>query len=284
MSTNWADFDDDFEGIAIAVTHSRNGWFCELMSASALRHLASAEHELEHLPGPGVAAVGFLDVDDEFLIIVRPGPDGTRLLLSDATAAVDYPIAAEALGQLGLQVPDLDPDELDDVEPWPEGDLSLLADLGLGGPELSVILATHDLYADEQLETIAERLGFAREFVAVMEAHDLSVPPQQPLPQLPMPPRPMLSESAIDAVRRHIVRRGLDTTGYPLSDLVAERFSVGWMVYVPVPEGRIAIDRAIFYVADDGAIEHATSATAPSVYIAGLEERYRQRHPNQPYA
>ena len=39
-------------------------------------------------------------------MIVRPGPSGTRLLLSDATAALDYDIAAEVLDKLDA---DIDP-------------------------------------------------------------------------------------------------------------------------------------------------------------------------------
>ncbi|MFE9575245.1 hypothetical protein ACFYO1_02575 [Nocardia sp. NPDC006044] len=82
---------------------------------------------------------------------------------------------------------------------------------------------------------------------------------------------------AIALVREHIAAERLDTTGYPLDQLVAERFSVGWIVFVPVQRGQIAIDRAIFYVGDDEVIEHATSATAPLEYAAGFEQRYRQR-------
>jgi hypothetical protein len=92
------------------------------------------------------------------------------------------------------------------------------------------------------------------------------------------PVRRMPEREAITLVRRHILRNGFDTTGYPLSQLRAERFSVGWMVYVPVRSGEISIDRAIFYVGDDGALEHSTSAVAPSAYIAGFEERFLRRH------
>ncbi|NEW48368.1 hypothetical protein GV789_28780, partial [Nocardia cyriacigeorgica] len=40
--------------------------------------------------------------------------------------------------------------------------------------------------------------------------------------------------------RDYIVTRGLDTTGYPLSELTAHRINIGWMVYVPVPDGEIS--------------------------------------------
>jgi putative tRNA adenosine deaminase-associated protein len=66
-------------------------------------------------------------------------------------------------------VPDIDPDDLDDVEPWEEGDLSLLADLGLPEPVLAVITAETDLYPDEQLGMIAQRLGFTTELSGVLD-------------------------------------------------------------------------------------------------------------------
>ncbi|MFE3445683.1 hypothetical protein ACFXNW_21840 [Nocardia sp. NPDC059180] len=93
--------------------------------------------------------------------------------------------------------------------------------------------------------------------------------------------RPRLLEmsefDAIERVRAYVDDRGLDTTGYPLSRLTADRIEMGWMVYVPVPRGEIAIGRAIFYVADDGVLEHSSSSIAPSEYAAGFAQRYRQR-------
>lgn len=91
-------------------------------------------------------------------------------------------------------------------------------------------------------------------------------------------PEPMPAAEAISRVRDYIIGRGLDTTGYPLSQLVAHRIVVGWMVYVPVPDGEIAIGRAIFYLADDGVLEPATSSIAPATYIAEFEQRFAERH------
>ncbi|MEU7628515.1 hypothetical protein AB0C34_00825 [Nocardia sp. NPDC049220] len=93
----------------------------------------------------------------------------------------------------------------------------------------------------------------------------------------PIPER-MSAAEAISRVRDYVIGWRLDTTGYPLSQLVAERFSVGWMVFVPVPEGHIAIGRAIFYVGDDGVLEHSSSSIAPEVYLAEFEDRFAERH------
>ncbi|MFI5778620.1 tRNA adenosine deaminase-associated protein [Nocardia sp. NPDC051570] len=169
-STNRATSDDydDVEGFAVAVVHEESKWRCSPLSPAALTSLSAAEDELRALRSTG-AVFGLLDIDDEFFIVLRPAPTGSRLLLSDATAAIDYDIAAEVLEALNVEIPDLDPDELDDVEPWEEGDLGVLADLGLPEPVLSVILAETDLYPDEQLGMIAQRLGFADELSAVLD-------------------------------------------------------------------------------------------------------------------
>ncbi|MEV2218650.1 hypothetical protein AB0E01_02075 [Nocardia vinacea] len=91
-------------------------------------------------------------------------------------------------------------------------------------------------------------------------------------------PEPMHAGEAISRVRDYITGRALDTTGYPLEQLVAERFSVGWMVHVPVPAGMVAKDRAIFYLGDDGLLELSSSSIDPPIYIADFERRYAERH------
>ncbi|MEU7767787.1 hypothetical protein AB0B25_22025 [Nocardia sp. NPDC049190] len=95
---------------------------------------------------------------------------------------------------------------------------------------------------------------------------------------VPPAPEPMHAAEAISRVRDYITGRVLDTTGYPLEQLVAERFSVGWMVYVPVPAGMVATDRAIFYLGDDGLFEQSSTSVDPPVYIADFERRYAERH------
>ncbi|MEV2225176.1 tRNA adenosine deaminase-associated protein [Nocardia vinacea] len=159
---------DDVEGFAVAVVREEGQWRCSPLSQAALTDLSAAETELKALRSSG-AVFGLLDIDDEFFIVLRPAPSGTRMLVSDATAAIDYDIAADVLEALNVEIPDIDPDELDDIEPWEEGDLGVLADLGLPEPVLSVILAETDLYPDEQLGMIAQRLGFANELTAVLD-------------------------------------------------------------------------------------------------------------------
>mgnify|MGYP003822882431 CR=1 FL=1 len=155
-------------GFAVAVVHENAKWRCAPMSSKALTSLAAAETELRELRSAG-AVFGLLDIDDEFFLIVRPAPARTQLLLSDATAALDYDIAAEALEALDVEIA---PEDLEDRDPFEEGDLSVLADVGLPEAVLSVILDETDLYPDEQLGRIAREMGFAEELSAVLDRMD----------------------------------------------------------------------------------------------------------------
>jgi putative tRNA adenosine deaminase-associated protein len=156
---------DTPDGFGVAVVREDGKWRCAPMRRAALSSLTAAETELREIRSAG-AVFGLLDVDDEFFVIVRPAPAGTRLLLSDATAALDYDIAAEALEKLDA---DIEPEELEEAEPFEEGDLGLLSDVGLPEAVLGVILDESDLYADEQLGRIAREMGFADELSAVLE-------------------------------------------------------------------------------------------------------------------
>ncbi|MBH0777600.1 hypothetical protein IT779_15080 [Nocardia sp. NEAU-351] len=91
-------------------------------------------------------------------------------------------------------------------------------------------------------------------------------------------PEPMPRDEAIALVREFVVRKDLDTTGYPLDNLRAERIGVGWMVHVPTAPGEIALGRAIFYIADDGVLEQSSSSVAPSAFAAEFERRFQLRH------
>jgi putative tRNA adenosine deaminase-associated protein len=150
-------------GFAVAVVREDGRWRCSSLDSGALAELDAAITELRKLRSTG-ASFGLLAVDDEFFVIVRPSPRGPSLLLSDAAAALDYDIAADVLDLLRV-----DPPDEDDESVWPEGDLEILADLGLPGAELEVIVGEVDLYPDEQLHMIAQRCGFANELAALLD-------------------------------------------------------------------------------------------------------------------
>jgi putative tRNA adenosine deaminase-associated protein len=146
-------------GFAVAVVREDGRWRWQALDDSALRELDAAITELRKIRSPG-AVLGMLAVDDEFFILLRPIPGGVSLLLSDATAALDYDVAADALDLLRVDPPE------DDDEVWP---LDIVADLGLPGPEMQVIIDEVDLYPDEQLQMIAQRCGFDGEFGKVLD-------------------------------------------------------------------------------------------------------------------
>lgn len=151
----------------MAVVREEGKWRCSPMHRAALTSLTAAETELRELRSAG-AVFGLLDVDDEFFVIVRPAPAGARLFLSDATAALEYDIAAEVLEKLDA---DLNPDDLEDEDPFEEGDLGLLSDVGLSEGVLSIILSDDD-YADEQISRIAQEMGFGDEMSALLDTLD----------------------------------------------------------------------------------------------------------------
>ncbi len=135
------------------------------MRKAVLNSLSAAETELRELRSAG-AVFGLLNVDEEFFVIVRPAPAGTRLLLSDATAALDYDIAAEVLDKLDS---DIDDEDLEDADPFEEGDLGVLSDIGLPDGVLGVIVSDEEMEIEEQITAIAQRLGFDDELGAVLD-------------------------------------------------------------------------------------------------------------------
>lgn len=152
-------------GFAAAVVREENKWKCSLLGDDLLEDLDGVITALRRVASTG-AVFGLVAVDDEFFVVVRPVPGGASVLLSDATAALDYDIAADVLDLLQVEMPE--DDDIDD-DPWPEGDLGLLSDLGVPEQEMQLIVGEDDLYPDEQLALIAQRCGFADQFNLLLE-------------------------------------------------------------------------------------------------------------------
>ncbi len=110
-------------------------------------------------------AIALIAIEDEFVIIGRVLGDQMQMMISDITYALDYEVAAELVEILDLEFPE------EDDESQPGGDIDLLSDLGVGQMELLAILDDTELYPDEQLEAIANRLGFGEQFNQVIESN-----------------------------------------------------------------------------------------------------------------
>lgn len=131
-------------------------WRVDPLPAGLLADLDGLLSVLSQQP-PDAVAIALADVAGEFFVAARIGAGGRpRLLLSDATAAAEWPLAAQVLDHLGESPPADDDDEV-----WPAGDLDIFADLGMSRLELGALMDDLDLYADEMLLDIAARLGFA---------------------------------------------------------------------------------------------------------------------------
>ncbi|MDN5683934.1 tRNA adenosine deaminase-associated protein [Corynebacterium glyciniphilum] len=132
--------------------------------------------ELGRLRAAGVL-LGMVCVEDDWCALVRPGPRGAQLLLSDASVIVeddDEPgidLARDILAELDVDGPtDDDIDDADDPDaPWPDGDFDILADLGVSEQVLSVILDDGDMLATEQLMRVAEELGFDDDLAEILD-------------------------------------------------------------------------------------------------------------------
>jgi putative tRNA adenosine deaminase-associated protein len=106
--------------------------------------------------------MGFVSLVEEVFVIVRVRGQHVQVLLSDATAAADWPIARDVADYLGVDIPE------DDDEPM--GDLSILADLGLSEFELVGIIDNLDLGSDQMLTEIADKINIGPQFRRFAEA------------------------------------------------------------------------------------------------------------------
>jgi putative tRNA adenosine deaminase-associated protein len=154
------------DGFAVAVYREGGRWDCALLPPAVLDDLDTCVAVLRQQPPEG-GPVALVDVADEFFVALRLGPSGgVRVLLSDITAAEEFPIARQALELAGG-----DPDEgpTDPEEVWPAGDLGIFRDLGLDERELALILDDVDLWADEMLSAVADRIGVGAEFARILD-------------------------------------------------------------------------------------------------------------------
>lgn len=153
------------DSVAVVVFREDGAWHAGTLPERLVEDLDGLVGALRQQPGDG-GSIGLIDIADEFFVVIRVRGDDVRMLLSDVTAAVAWDLARQVVDRLSLSVPG--EDDLEEV--WPAGDLSIFSDLGLDEMELGAILADVDLYADEMLVMIANRLGFAEPYERAVDA------------------------------------------------------------------------------------------------------------------
>jgi putative tRNA adenosine deaminase-associated protein len=159
------------QSFAVRVGRTDGRWQCELLAADADDELPVLERALGEPGNAGWPGPFVMVVDSRlYFVVLRHGPGGmVRALISDATFQ-EWVLAAEVVERYGITVEGgttIDDAFDDDAQGWPGGDLDVFSDAGLPAEELTRLLDSDELWADEMVLRIAERLGFAAELVAV---------------------------------------------------------------------------------------------------------------------
>lgn len=154
---------DDAVDFALVVWHEEGRWE---MTALPPRLGASFDSLVQATKGQlgDRGAMGMVCIDEDFFVLVRSRGDHVSALLSDVSAASEWPIAAAVLAHEDVPEEDVDDDDVVAV-----GDLDLLTDLGVSAEEIERICADIDQYPDEMLAQIAKRLGFGAAFDEMLE-------------------------------------------------------------------------------------------------------------------
>jgi putative tRNA adenosine deaminase-associated protein len=152
-------------GFAVAAFREGPEWRLVPLPPAVLDDLPALLQALRSQPpegGPFVIAC----VEEEFFVIARQEGRRISLLLSDLTAAVEFPLAEQVMARLGEDPPA--DDELDEV--WPVGDLELFADLDLSEDDMEDILDDLDALPEEMLDSIIERLELTEPYGQATDA------------------------------------------------------------------------------------------------------------------
>ena len=120
--------------------------------------------QLRRLPGDA-GALGFVSLVEEVFVITRVRGQHVQVLLSDAAAASDWPIARDVVDYLGEE-----PLEEDEEEGEPIGDLGIVADLGLSDFDMGAIIDNLDLSSVDMLIEIADKIKLNPPFRKAAEA------------------------------------------------------------------------------------------------------------------
>ena len=154
--------EDTLVDFAVVVFREEGQWQVGSLPHKAATELPALLHAVRQQPSEG-PTFAICSYGDDFFLVIRPDGDDVRLMISDATAAGDWPVAREALDLLGEPQPE------DDEAAAPAGDLDIFADLGIDSMELVAVCSDLEAYPDEMLGQVAARIGFGPQFESVVD-------------------------------------------------------------------------------------------------------------------
>jgi putative tRNA adenosine deaminase-associated protein len=152
-----AEDDVDF---AVAAYRDEGAWQVVELDPRFGEDIEELSEALSRFPSD-VGVLGLVSMNDDFFVIVRRSGTQVRIMLSDVTAVDDWPLATGVADLLDL-------DDPQDDAAQAVGDLEILSDLGMTAADLRTLCDDDDLYPDDILMDVAERLGFAAELEAVL--------------------------------------------------------------------------------------------------------------------
>ena len=156
--------DDSAVDFAVAAWREEGLWQVVLLPPGIGDSLQTIVNALRAQPGDG-GVLGLVSVAEEFFVLLRVRGEDVHLLVSDVYAAEEWPLGVEALDRLGVPPPE--DDDSDDVQPG--GDLRIVEDFGVAPVEIELLLDDEEMWPDEQLASIAARIGFGELFDAALE-------------------------------------------------------------------------------------------------------------------
>ena len=154
--------EDTLVDFALIAFREEGQWQVGSLPHKAATELPALLHAVRQQPSEG-PTLAICSYGDDFFLVIRPDGDDVRLMISDATAAGDWPVAREALDLLGEPQPE------DDEAAAPAGDLDIFADLGIDSMELVAVCSDLEAYPDEMLGQVAARIGFGPQFESVVD-------------------------------------------------------------------------------------------------------------------
>jgi putative tRNA adenosine deaminase-associated protein len=164
------DDDDDLEDAAddeidfvLAAYREEGQLLVQAMDKDLANDLEELIAQLRRLPGDA-GALGFVSLVEEVFVLVRVRGQHVQVLLNDAAAAADWPIAHDVADLLDEDIPDPD----DESEPM--GDLGIVADLGMSDFDMGALIEDLDLGSDQMLVEIADKIKLNPQFRRVAEA------------------------------------------------------------------------------------------------------------------